>query len=132
VFFLSSSSYRSLSGVVLVFSFCFCTWFLNKLSHTLSCHVSEKPETSLAPVATTMDLLTNMENSADQTLRQNTGSPSNAQSTDFLQQFGCFDPSNWSDVTSNKLDFRYVGFCSKFVHVYSHLKLLKIPCFYHC
>ena len=131
MFFLSSSSYL-FSGVVLVFPFCFCTWFLNKLSHTLSCHVSEKPETSLAPVATTMDLLTTMENSADQTLRQSTGTPSNAQSTDFLQQFGCFDPSNSSDVASNKLDFRYAYFCSKFVHVYSRLKLLKIPYFYHC
>lgn len=54
-----------------------------------------------------MDLLTNMENSAAEALRQNTGTPSNAQSTDFLQQFGCFDPSNSSDVASNKPDFRY-------------------------
>ncbi|KAE7999027.1 hypothetical protein FH972_003512 [Carpinus fangiana] len=76
------------------------------LGMTRKLESKEKPETSLAPVATTVDLLTNMENSADQTLRRNTGTPSNAQSTDFLQQFGCFDPSNSSDVASNKLDFR--------------------------
>lgn len=84
----------------------------NKLSHSfLSCHVSEKPETSDLPAATTMDLLINMENSAE-ALRQNTVSPSNAQSTDFLQQFGCltcFDPSNSSDMASNKADFRYAA-----------------------
>ncbi|XP_062155926.1 protein TIFY 10A-like [Alnus glutinosa] len=68
----------------------------------------EKPETSDLPAATTMDLLINMENSAE-ALRQNTVSPSNAQSTDFLQQFGCFDPSNSSDMASSKADFRKPG-----------------------
>jgi len=77
------------------------------LSHSLSCHVSEKPETSDLPAATTMDLLINMENSAE-ALRLNTVSPSNAQSTDFLQLYGCFDPSNSSDMASSKADFRYI------------------------
>ncbi|XP_059457818.1 protein TIFY 10A-like isoform X2 [Corylus avellana] len=75
------------------------------LGMTRKLESKEKPETS-PPVATTMDLLTNMANSAAEALRQNTGTPSKAQSTDFLQQFGCFDPSNSSDVASNKPDFR--------------------------
>lgn len=53
-----------------------------------------------------MDLLVNMENSAE-ALRQNTVAPSNGQSTDFLRQFGFLDLSNSSDIASNKADFRY-------------------------
>jgi hypothetical protein len=97
------------------------------LSHSLSCHVSEKPETSDLPAATTMDLLINMENSAE-ALRQNTVSPSNAQSTDFLQQFGCFDPSNSSDMASSKADFRYI--CSHlwfpaYIYIYIYMYEIK-------
>jgi hypothetical protein len=104
------------------------------LSHSLSCHVSEKPETSDLPAATTMDLLINMENSAE-ALRQNTVSPSNAQSTDFLQLYGCFDPSNSSDMASSKADFRYI--CSHlwfpayiYIYIYICMKLRNMNLFF--
>lgn len=65
----------------------------------------EKLETPL-PVATTMDLFANTKSSAE-ALRQNSVAiSSKSTSADFLQQFGCFDPSNLSDTASNQADFR--------------------------
>ncbi|KAM4110711.1 hypothetical protein ACJW30_05G012500 [Castanea mollissima] len=61
----------------------------------------ENPET---PVATTMDLLTNMENSGE-ALRQNAVAPSNMQPMDFLQKLGVC-PSNPTEMATNKADSR--------------------------
>ncbi|KAF3964172.1 hypothetical protein CMV_011518 [Castanea mollissima] len=61
----------------------------------------ENPET---PVATTMDLLTNMENSGE-ALRQNAVAPSNVQPMDFLQKLGVC-PSNPTEMATNKADSR--------------------------
>ncbi|KAK7839797.1 protein tify 10a [Quercus suber] len=61
----------------------------------------ENPET---PVATTMDLLTNLENPGE-ALRQNAVAPSNVQPMDFLQKLGVC-PSNPTEMATNKADSR--------------------------
>lgn len=74
---------------------------------SLSGHVSENPET---PVATTIDFLTNLENSGE-ALRQNAVAPaSNVQPMDFLQKLGVC-PSNPTEMATNKADSRCVAFC---------------------
>jgi hypothetical protein len=79
-----------------------------------------------------MDLLINMENSAE-ALRLNTVSPSNAQSTDFLQLYGCFDPSNSSDMASSKADFRYIymqPFVVSGLYIYIYIYIYMYVCMY--
>ncbi|KAL4625334.1 hypothetical protein ACB092_05G017500 [Castanea dentata] len=74
---------------------------------SLSLEITRKPEPKEnpeTPVATTMDLLTNMENSGE-ALRQNAVAPSNVQPMDFLQKLGVC-PSNPTEMATNKADSR--------------------------
>ncbi|KAM4099715.1 hypothetical protein ACB094_05G012900 [Castanea mollissima] len=74
---------------------------------SLSLEMTRKPEPKEipeTPVATTMDLLTNMENSGE-ALRQNAVAPSNVQPMDFLQKLGVC-PSNPTEMATNKADSR--------------------------
>ncbi|XP_050285237.1 protein TIFY 10B-like isoform X2 [Quercus robur] len=75
---------------------------------SLSLEMTRKPEPKenpQTPVATTMDLLTNLENSGE-ALRQNAVAPaSNVQPMDFLQKLGVC-PSNPTEMATNKADSR--------------------------
>lgn len=88
----------------------------------MSGHVSENRET---PVATTMDLLTNLENSGE-ALTQNAVAPaSNVQPMDFLQKLGVC-PSNPTEMATNKADSRCVALCvCVFIIIIIFMNVLK-------